>query len=130
MSYPWAGGSMVTMTTHHRDQSEPGARKGLCPAGPGSGRGSSPAPPPPPATYLCALLFQQPHLLLSRTQGPHLWGFTCRHTSLRRNTEGPSAGPQAALSHPLSAPPRPLTPETQPPVSCLSTLSPTSPSHN
>lgn len=34
------------------------------------------------------------------------------------------------FSRPLSAPPRLLTPETQPPVSCPSTLSPTSPNHN
>lgn len=34
------------------------------------------------------------------------------------------------FSRPLGAPPRLLTPETQAPVSCLSTLSPTSPSHN
>lgn len=129
MSYPWAGGSVVTMTTHHRDQAEPGARKGLCPAGPGREKGSSPAPPPPPATYLCTLLFQQPHLLLSRTQGPHLWGFTCRHTSLRRNRGAFSrASSSTSLTHsvllqghsPLRASPRsPASLPSHPPVPAI-----------
>lgn len=55
MSHPWADGSVVTMTAHHRDQSEPGARKGLCPAGPGRGKGSSLTPTTPSSHLpLCA----------------------------------------------------------------------------
>ena len=80
-----------------------------------------PSPPPLPlAAYLGALLLQHLHLLLSCTQGPHLWDLSCCHTSLGRTTEGPSAKPQKTV---LSSTQCSLKAFTEPPVSHFSNLS-------
>lgn len=113
------------MATHHRDLGLAGARgpgRVFVLLVPGVRKGLPQPPPLPPATYLCALLLQHPHLLLSSTQGSHLWDFTCCHTSLRRNTEGPSAEPQVTILSPTQCPSKAAHPWD--PALCLLPLYP------